>query len=250
MKRVDSSKIEQFIESNIKDYHEKILKKLLELKLKNVLKRKNPYLFRVKALDTSQELIKSIIDAHLSSQEEGIFGAFLEQLAIFICEETYGGRKSSTEGIDLEFEKGGVRYIVSIKSGPNWGNKSQIDKKKEYFRKAKRILGTNRSKVNVVAVNGVCYGKDDRPEKEEYVKLCGQQFWELVSGNVDLYIEIIEPLGRRSKQRNEIFQEEYAKVTNRFTYEFSDEYCRPSGEIDWEKLVTFNSGKKLRSSSR
>lgn len=248
MKHVDSTKIGQFIESNIKDYHEKILKKLLELKLKNVLKRKNPYLFRVKALDTSQELIKSIIDAHLSSQEEGIFGAFLEQLAIFICEETYGGRKSSTEGIDLEFEKDGVRYIVSIKSGPSWGNKSQIDKMKEYFRKAKRILGTNRSKVNVVAVNGVCYGKDDRPEKEEYVKLCGQRFWELVSGNVDLYTEIIEPLGRRSKQRNEIFQKEYAKVINRFTYEFSDEYCLPSGEIDWEKLVTFNSGKKVRNS--
>ena len=31
-------------------------------------------------------------------------------------------------GIDLEFDKDGVRYIVTIKSGPNWGNSSQIGK--------------------------------------------------------------------------------------------------------------------------
>ncbi len=244
MKRIDSSQIEHFIESNIKDYHEKILQKLLKLKLKNVLRRKNPYLFRVKALDTSQELIKSIIDAHLSSQEESVFGAFLEQLAIFICEETYGGRKSSTEGIDLEFERDSLRYIVSIKSGPSWGNSSQIAKMKDYFKKAKRVLSTNTSRINMVAVNGCCYGKDDKPDKGDYLKLCGQRFWSFISGDDALFTGLIKPLGIRAKQRNEMFQEEYAKVINRFTYEFSSQYCRPSGEIDWEKLVIFNSGKK------
>ncbi len=79
--------------------------------------------------------MKSILDAHLSSQEEGIFGGLLEELAIFICQRAYGGIKSSAEGIDLEFIDDGVRYIISVKSDPNWGNSSQIAKMKDHFRK-------------------------------------------------------------------------------------------------------------------
>lgn len=115
---------------------------------------------------------------------------------------------------------------------------------KDYFKKAKRILSTNTSKINIVAVNGCCYGKDDRPDKGEYLKLCGQRFWNFVSEDETLFTGLIKPLGIRAKQRNETFQEEYAKVINRFTYEFSSEYCLPSGAINWEKLVRFNSGKK------
>ncbi len=244
MQPINQEDIVTFIESHIKDYNERILERLLALKLSKILKRKNPYLFKAKNLQVAQELMKSILDAHLSSQEEGIFGGFLEELAIFICGNVYNGHKSSAEGIDLEFEKEGIRYIVSIKSGHNWGNSGQISKMKDHFRKAKRILRTNVSTMNVVAVNGCCYGKDDKPDKGEYLKLCGQRFWELVSGDEHLYTEIIEPLGYRAKEHNEQFDEEYAKVINRFTLEFSQEYCDTAGSINWEKLVKFNSGKK------
>jgi anthranilate/para-aminobenzoate synthase component II len=116
-------------------------------------------LFRAKNIVSGPELVRSFLDAYLSSQEEGIFGTFLEGLARFICERVYRGHKSSAEGIDLEFTKKGVTYIVSIKSGPNWGNASQIRRMIDNFRKAKRILGTNVGRQNVVAVNGCCYGK-------------------------------------------------------------------------------------------
>jgi hypothetical protein len=200
-------------------------------------------LFRAKNQNTAHDLVKTILDAHLSSQEEGIFGGFLEELAIFICGKAYGGRKSSSEGIDLEFSKDKVTYIVSIKSGPNWGNSRQIARMKDDFKRAKRILGTNRSDAKVVAVNGCCYGKDEKPDKGDYLKLCGQRFWEFVSGDEDLYTEIIEPLGYKAKEKNDEFAEEYAKVVNKFTREFSGEYCDEKGSILWEKLVKFNSGK-------
>lgn len=76
------------------------------------------------------------------------------------------------------------------------------------------------------------------------MKLCGQRFWELISGNENLYTDIIEPLGHRAKEHNQEFDEEYAKIVNRFTREFSQEYCDDSGAIMWEKLVKFNSAKK------
>ena len=145
-------------------------------------------------------MVKTILDAHLYSQEVGIFGGILEELAVFICGKVYGGKKSAAEGIDLEFKKKDTVYLVSIKFGPNWCNGRQIAKMKGDFRKAKKILGTNTRSVRVVAVNGCCYGKDDHPDKGEYLKLCGQRFWEFVSGDENLYLDIIEHWVTRPKR--------------------------------------------------
>ena len=239
MGNISTAELTKFIEDNIPAFHGRRLESLSRLKLKEVLKRKNPYLFKAKNINTAERLVAGILDAYLSSQEETIFGNFLENLAIFICGKIYGGRKSTAEGVDMEFEKDDVLYIVSIKSGPNWGNHAQIEKMKQNFRKAKRIAVTKR----IIAINGCCYGQDPHPEKEEYRKLCGQAFWEFISGNANLFTDIIEPLGHRAKQRNETFAEEYGKVVNRFTREFIAEFCHPDGAILWQRVVEFNSAR-------
>ena len=241
MKPITQQEITDYVEANIRDFHQTRLDKLQKLKLMDLVKRKNPYLFKAKNIDTAPDFVKTILDAYLSSQEEGIFGGFLEGLAIFICSQVYGGRKSSAEGIDLEFEKDNIRYIVSVKSGPNWGNSSQIAKLRDNFSKAKRILSTNTSSANVVAVNGCCYGKDRTPNKGDYWKLCGQQFWEFVSGDENLYTDIIEPLGHQAKEKNQQFVQEYAKVINKFTSEFIGTFCNADGNMLWEEIVRFNS---------
>ena len=237
--------VTSYVENNIGTFHQKRLLSLERLELKRILKRKNPYLFKAKNILTAQDLVKTNLDAYLSSQEEAIFGEFLEGLAIFICNKVYGGKKSAAEGIDLEFENDNIKYIITIKSGPNWGNSSQIKKMREDFRKAKRILRTNALRANIIAVNGCCYGKDNKPDKGDYQKLCGQRFWEFISGNKDLYIQIIEPLGHKAKEKNEEFLESYSKIINNFTLEFGKYYCK-DGKIDWEAIVIFNSSKELQ----
>ncbi len=77
------------------------------------------------------------------------------------------------------------------------------------------------------------------------MKLCGQQFWSFISGNENLYTEIIEPLGFKAKEKNEQFLEEYAKVINKFTLEFLEMFCDSTGIIQWEKVVHFNSGENM-----
>ena len=201
------------IEKNIVQFHHKRLEKLQQLQLNNVLKKKNPYRFKAKAIDTAQDYVKNILDAFLSSQEEGIFGHFLEELAIFINSRVYNGKKSEWEGMDLEFEKDQIKYIVSIKSGPNWGNSDQIKRMRHNF----------------------------EPNKGDYLKLCGQQFWSFISGNDHLYTEIIEPLGHQAKQINQEFMEQYAQIINRFTFEFTKKFCNKTGQIMWSKIVEFNS---------
>ncbi|MCB0595207.1 MAG: cytosolic protein [Lewinellaceae bacterium] len=244
MKKLDLTEVSKYVEKNIGVFHKKRIDSLDTLKLKKVLKRKNPYLFKAKNVLTADEIVRGIIDAHVSSSEEGIFGDWLEGLAIFINSKVYGGWKSSTEGIDLEFDNDGIRYIVNIKSGPNWGNHSQIKRMISEFQKATRTLRTSNSKIHVIAVNGCCYGTDNRPDKKGiYFKYCGQRFWEFISGDPNLFTEIIEPLGHKAKEKNEEFMKSYSKMINKFTLEFGKEFCMPSGEIDWDKLVKFNSGK-------
>jgi len=229
-----------FVENEIAlRFHDKLLRGLSTLKLKQLLKRKNPYLFRAKAVHVASELVTQILNAHLSSNEETIFGDFLEALAIHICAEAFGGRKSTTEGIDLEFERGNVRYIVSIKSGPNWGNSQQIKRMKANFAQAKKIAGKSR----LEAVNGCCYGKEAQTNKGTHFKYCGQDFWEHISGVDDFYQQIVEPLGTNARVRTEEFAMKYAQVVNQFTAEFIDDFCDASGQINWDELLKFNSGR-------
>src|SRR6266487_3605592 len=217
--------VSKYVKENIGIFHKKRIEGLNQLKLKTVLSKKNPYLFKAKYLLTAQDIIKSLTDAFISSQEEGIFGNWLEGLAIFINSKVYRGRKSGIPGIDLEFDKNKIRYIVTIKSGPNWGNSSQIAKMIADFKTAKKTLRTSNSQLNISAINGCCYGRENVPDKGDYFKYCGQQFWEFISGQSDLYIKIIEPLGHKAKERNDDFIESYAQMINKFTKEFADNFC-------------------------
>lgn len=243
MKSLNLSDVTLYVEENIGTFHFKRIKSLDNLKLSQILKRKNPYLFKAKYTLTSETIIKGLVDAHISSNEETIFGDWLEGLAIFINEKVYKGRKSGIKGVDLEFDKKNIRYIVNIKSGPNWGNSSQISKMSEDFKTAKKTLRTSNSNLTIIAVNGCCYGIDNTPDKGDYFKYCGQRFWEFISGDSDLYTDIIEPLGHRAKEKNDDFYKSYAQMVNKFTKEFSNNFCTETGDIDWIKLVKFNSGR-------
>jgi len=240
MKNLNMDEVKYYVEKNIGAFHQKKIDSIKKLQLTTILKRKNPYLFKAKNILTSEALVKTILDAYLSSQEETIFGDFLEGLAIFINSKVYGGMKSSSEGIDLEFDKNNKRYIVSIKSGPNWGNSSQINKMKDNFKRAKTVLRQGNSQINVVAVNGCCYGRNNKNDRGDYFKYCGQEFWEFISGDKELYTKIIKPLEYKAKEKNDQFLKAYSQIINLFTAYFNKNFCT-NGIIDWDKLVRYNS---------
>ncbi|MDX1972185.1 MAG: PmeII family type II restriction endonuclease [Candidatus Sumerlaeia bacterium] len=243
MEPLSLSSVRDYVETNITEFHKKKLDSLNSLSIERILKKKNPYLYRCKNILTSEIIVRTIVDAFLSSSEETIFGDWLENLAIFVNHCVYGGWKSTAQGIDLEFDLEGVRQLVAIKSGPNWGNSDQIRKMIQNFSSAKRSLRTSNSKLQVNCVNGCCYGKDSKPhKKEDYFKYCGQDFWHYLSGNKLLYIELVEPLGHQAKQRTEEFEEGYSAKINLFTNQFTQSFCTNTGQIDWEKFLKYNSG--------
>ena len=241
MNQLSIDKVTEFANENIVDFHRKRINSLEGLKLSKLL-TKNPYLFKAKNIQTANELIQGLLDAFLSSSEEKLFGDFLEDLAIYIASQTCGGHKSTAPGVDLEFENRGIYYIISVKSGPNWGNSSQQSKLAEDLQKAAIRVKQYRHGNNTQPVLGICYGKTSTRYLRGYLKVVGQNFWYLISENQNLYTDIIEPIGFRAKEHNEAFEIEKNKVTNKFTKLFIDRFCNEDGAIDWVRLVEFNSG--------
>jgi site-specific DNA-methyltransferase (cytosine-N4-specific) len=220
------------------------LNNLTELRLKGVLKRKNPYLLKAKNIELAGDLVKSIIDAFLSSQEETIFGNLLEGFAIYVSKTLYGGFKSELRSVDLEFVRDGVYYIVGIKSGTNWGNSDQLNRMRDNFKTAKLLLrGQGHSEV--VAVNGCIYGKDGRPFKmhadpdKQYYKYAGQDFWRFISDDDNLYREIIVPIDKEARQKDEAFKRAYAAKVNEMTQEFTASFMTADNQIDWLSLIDY-----------
>lgn len=251
MKKLNYEKLNTFIASDvIKPFYEIRLSRLESAKLSDISKRKNPYLFKAKNIETAGDLAKSILDAFLSSQEETIFGDLMENLAIHVCREVFNGKKAK-EGIyrsvDLIFERDGKTYAVGIKSGPNWGNSDQVNAMKKNLRNAKKLLRAA-GKKDIISVNGCMYGRDNIPHKVNknpdlsYYKICGQAFWELVSGDDLLYKKIIQPLDKEAKRRDEVFKKLYVKKINEMTKDVVDRFYTKDN-LDWDKIIDYVSKK-------
>ena len=233
-----------YVEQNIGSFHGARLARITGLTLAVILRGKNPYLFRAKDTRTADQLVRSVLDAYLSSGEETMFGNFLEELAVFINGRVYGGRKAGIAGIDLDFEKDGIRYLVAIKSGPVWGNANAIARMVDNFNTARRTLRTSGGHRGPIEfVNGCCYGVDDNPDKRQgYSKLCGQRFWWFISGSESLYEDLIIPLGHRAAEWNAEFAAIYEATRERLIEEMLPaSLILPDGSIDWQRLVQLTS---------
>jgi len=244
MATITQEELTEYVTRNIPDFHRAKLERLKKLQLLKLLSKKNPYLLKAKGLSSPRDLVKTILDAFLSSQEETLLGGFLEGLAVFAAEKAQGAKgKSSTTGIDIELDKAGIRNFVAVKSGPAWGNSSQVAKMREDFKTAAKVYRQNRNALSVRCVNGCCYGKqaEKSEDKGDYLKLCGQRFWLFISDDPEFYIKIVEPIGHKAKERNAEFLAQYELVVDAFTDLFRKHFCGPDNLILWDALVKHSS---------
>jgi hypothetical protein len=170
----------------------------------------------------------------------------MEGLAKFVANKVYSGYKSAAEGIDLEFDKEGMHYFISVKSGPSWSNSTSMKKQKEQFVKAVNIFKTSCDKVvPTMCIEGCCYGNDNKGyTNSTHEKYCGEKFWTLISGEPTLFVDIVEPLGFKAKEKNDEYIVEYGKMINKITKDFLDNYCNADNTINWDKIVRLNAAIK------
>lgn len=233
--------VNQFIDQEVVEFHTARLNKINTLTLSK-LTNKNPYLFRAKDFENAADLISDMMAAFISSSDEKFFGDFLENLAYYVARMTYGATKPGTRGVDLQYEEGGIVYVVSIKSGPNWGNSSQHAQLATDLRTASNVIRQSRLTPNVETILGICYGKTKTVRhREGYLKVVGQSFWNMLTGQQDFYKHIMARVGHTADQFSEAYATARAMKRTQLVGTFTNKYCDENGVIDWARLIEVNS---------
>ena len=243
MNIMNPSELEGLIRESLNDFYKRRMKKLSELELRDVLRKKNPYLFRAIGLEKVSEVVAQILTAYMSSSDESIFGdAFFEPL-VRLCS---GGRASDSDGVDVIVETDTVYKAIAVKSGPNIFNSSQSKRQNDEFNSLRHRMHKIQKQFDPIL--GHCYGckPSDRPRKGSltYRSLAGQALWEELTGDPDFYLKLIYLMRDYPEQHRVAFEKEWSKVLNRFEADFFINFGTEDGSIDWEKLLRFNSGKE------
>ena len=240
--RVNEELIVKVISEALDSFYTTLIAKIDTIDIKKIMKRKNPYLYRAKAMDNASDIVESVLSAFVSSSEETIFGnCFFEPLAIVVS----GGNKALAEGVDIMIEDkpGNTITAVAVKSGPSVFNADSKKRQEQNFLAAAKLA--KQAKARFEAIIGYSYGKKKSTDKgvpKIYQELAGKAFWTKLTGDEEFYIKIISYMGNLPEQYVEEYKKSYNKASNRLVREFSNNFCKEDGSIDWEKLVAFNSG--------
>lgn len=238
----DEQAVIQAIATALETFYNVLIEKIDTLNIQKVMKRKNPYLYRAKAMESAAEIVESVLTAFVSSSEETIFGnCFFEPIAIAAS----GGNKALAEGIDIMIQDNATNTItaIAVKSGPAVFNADSKKRQEQNFAAASKLA--QQVKARYEAYIGYCYGKkkeSGRGKPKMYQELAGKRFWAELTGDGEFYKKIIEYMGTMPEQYITSYKESYSKAANRLVREFSNSFCKEDGSIDWEKLVEFNSG--------
>jgi hypothetical protein len=238
----NEQEVVQAIASALDTFYNTLIEKIDGLDIVKIMKRKNPYLYRAKAMENASEIVENVLSAFVTSSEETIFGnCFFEPLAIAAS----GGNKALAEGIDIMVQNNANNtiYAVAVKSGPSVFNADSKKRQEQNFMAASKLA--QQAKARYEAYIGYAYGRkkdSGRGKPKMYQELAGKKFWEELTGDADFYLKIIKFMGNLPEQYVDSYKESYNKASNRLVREFSNKFCKEDGSIDWEKLVEFNSG--------
>lgn len=239
----DERAVVEAIAKSLEQFYGSLIEKIDGLDIKKIMKRKNPYLYRAKAMDSASDIVENVLSAFVSSSEETIFGnLFFEPIAIAVS----GGNKALAEGIDLMIQNNddNVIYAVAVKSGTSVFNADSKKRQEQNFVAASKLA--QQARMRYEAYIGYSYGKkkaSGRGTPKIYQEVAGQEFWEMLTGDSDFYKKIISFMGTLPEQYVASYKESYNKAANRLVREFANNFCKDDGSIDWERLVEFNSGK-------
>lgn len=238
---MNANDLQTLISKCLQDFYERRVRKLEELRLKNFLRRKNPYLFKALGTQKASEIVEKILTAYIGASDETMFGeAFFEPIARIASE----AKVSDAEGVDFVIESEDRVLAVALKSGPNIYNASQKKRQSQEFLALRSRLYKLHKEFDPML--GHAYGRAKaEPTKDLIYRRCsGQAFWAEITGDPDFYLKLIRMMKDEPAKHKEKYTPAWDAAINKFTAEFIKDFCFADGRIDWEKLVRFVSEDK------
>ncbi|KMO86860.1 hypothetical protein AB840_05950 [Megasphaera cerevisiae DSM 20462] len=239
----DEHNVKKAIGHALDTFYKTLIDKLNTIDIDLIMRRKNPYLYRAKAMHSATDIVGSVLFAFISSSEETIFGnCFFEPIAIAAS----GGEKALAEGLDLIIYNHSDNSVtaIAVKSGTSVYNADSKKRQEQNFIAASKLA--TQAKQRYEAIIGYSYGKkrlSTRGMPRIYQELAGQAFWERITGDSNFYKKLIGYMEDMPEHYALLFNEAYQKAENRMVRDFANKFCTTDGSINWDKLLEFNSGK-------
>ena len=229
--KYDEAEVINAIAVALENFYKSPIEKIDGLDVVKIMKRKNPYLYRAKAMENASDIVNSVLNAFISSSEETIFGNyFFEPIAIAAS----GGNKALAEGVDIMIQDNDSNtiYAFAVKSGTSVFNADSKKRQEQNFMAASKLA--QQAKARFEAYIGYAYGKkrdSGRAKARIYQELAGKKFWAELTGDEEFYLKIIKFMGNLPEQYVAAYKESYNKASNRLIREFSNKFCKEDGSI-------------------
>ena len=237
---ISPSDLQNLVTESLIKFYQQRMQRLESLQLKDVLRKKNPYLFKALGIENAAEIIEGLLGAFLTSSDETIFGnVFFEPIALAVS----GGVVASSEGVDIVVESETRYTAIAVKSGPNPFNSSQVKRQDQEFRTLRSRLMKIQKQFDPLL--GHCYGRrrGEPTDKRIYRIRAGQAFWAELTGDDGFYLKLMDAISRTiTQEHRDRYTSAWNRAVNRYTFEFARDFCTPNGAIDWKKLLAYNSG--------
>lgn len=246
---IEGKKLEAKVAELLGNFYDRRRGKLADLKMVSILKRKNPYLYRARGVSSAAEIIREILEAFITSSDEGIFGnVFFEPLAKWAAQVAAEGTAGkvvtvgAAEGVDVTIEEAVCYTAIAVKSGTNIFNSQSRKRQLQDFEALRKRLQKLDKRFD--AVIGYGYGRKQKRASSSSVvlELAGQQFWQALTGEPDFYVRFLTLMRDLPQTHAPLFRQELGRAENRLVKEFLFHFSDNEGQIDWPKLAAFNSG--------
>lgn len=225
------------------------LKKLTQ----TVLLNKNPYLYQSHGHSRPEDFLDAVLAARVSSSDETIFGNdFFEPLALWAAEAAQiPGRSvsvSDAAGADITISNASSYYAISVKSGKNIFNaQSSVGQSSEFAANQGRMKKLGKSFLPLI---GYAYGRKKHDEHAAVDKKAGQVFWHLLTEEDNFYLRISDAISPSATLHKAEFESAFESKRSALVKEFIIDFTDASGQIDWCRVVQFNSASEKPKKTR
>jgi len=242
---ITDKELDEKVEELLSSFYSKRIAGLEKAKaeIASRIKNKNPYLFCALGISSPEDFISALLDAHISSSDETLFGNdFFEPLAKWSASKAWKDpegnctvQTSLETGVDISIETLTKDYCIAVKSGVKIFN---AQSKKQ---QATNFLSINKRKQKdkraFEAIVGYCYGKkQSRNTQYNFSEYAGEDFWEFLTGDSSFYLRIATSIAKHSTKNNQTFCKIKASTTEQLIDYFKKTYVE-DGAIKWEALV-------------